>query len=232
MDWTRITKKDNYFTPVILLLGTQQEFESFLKTAPDRFVRGPASGGYAVGPVTSIDASVINLVGSSFEAIDFAADYSASLGTNKLDFSLAATWAYDMTVQTSLSAPPVQYAGVLTNAFSEGLGFEGGVEWKGNATVRYSGDNWSVGARARYFGPYYLNPLHSVIPAQGTNHIEAQTYFDVFGTLKLTRTIAARAGLSNFTNKTPPVDVGIFNGYSKISDSRLASYYLTLSKSF
>lgn len=238
-DWTRIIKRDNYFNPAgILLVGTptpqtQATFEDFLNAYPDRFVRStdPATfGSYSVGPITTIDGSMSNLAGSWVGAIDFAADYSTKFAGGALEFSLNATWLYDLTVQTTANSPRTQYAGVVGGAFFNGLDY-GGPSWKGNASIRYSNEIWSIGVRGNYFDAYWLNSDHTVVAQRNSATVPAQAYFDVFGSYRILKNTEINAGVRNVFNKAPPFD-GVNGLYSPFGDPRGGTYYLTISQKF
>lgn len=236
VDWTKIIKRDNYYDAAGLLTASftsgaagQALFNSFLAEHPERFTRGAPSGGYSVGPITFVDASVVNLTGSKVGAIDFAADYSSKLGGGTLDFSFSATWLYQFEVQVTGSSPVTKWTGVASGPFFGATGADGGPEWKANTTLRYSTDRWSLGARAHYFSGYWLDPTHSYVATLG-NSVPAQTFFDLFGSYKILRNTELSAGARNVFNRMPTYDPNAL--YSGFGDPRGASYYVTLSQKF
>lgn len=236
VDWTRIEKRNVFFNAHSLLtnaLGSDSQamFEDFLRNHPERFVRGPASGGFSVGPITAIDASMVNLSLGLVETVDFALAYSRPLWGGTLDFSADATWLRDLSVQQSDSAPILQWAGVA-NAGFQSQGGTGGVEWKGNSQVRWSDDRLTIGLRARYFGGYLLDRNRVPNPDQLVSEIPSQTYYDLFGTYALREDVDIRFGVDNILNTRPPLDVSTAAYYSRFGDPRRANYTVSLTKRF
>ncbi len=238
IDWTRIDKKDIYFQPLGLLAPTvltpdaQAAFNDFLNAHPERFTRGPASGGFAVGPITGIDASLANLTGGRVETVDFALDYRHSLWGGELVLGSNATWLRELSIQQSESTPTIDWAGVVSGLFQGGVGGAGGVDWKGNAQAVWSNDKFSFGWRARFFNKYHLNSTHTVDPTQGAASIPSQIYYDLFGSWAVREDTDVRWGVNNVLNTKPPVDVGTTTMYSRFGDPRLANFYLSLTKRF
>lgn len=238
VDWTRITKRDNYFDPSQLLFpgftpGGQAAFDSFLTRYPDRVTRAAPSDGFAVGRITSIDASIANLVGSESESIDFVASYTRSLFGGDLNFDASATYVSKLELQEVPQGPTIDYAGVISDDF---LGLRAGfgtMKWKGAARVQWTGEKISLAWQARYFDSYFVNADRSVSLNQGSATIGSQIYHDLSGSYIFGHGVTLRAGVNNVFNMRPPVD-SVFASriYSTFGDPRLANYYLTLVKSF
>lgn len=238
-DWTRIKKRDLYYSATPLLLGLfspnptsgQAGFEEFLAFFPERFVRGPASGGFAVGPITSIDISTVNLVSADVEAVDFNADYARDLWGGSLQLSGNATLLLTQRVRVLPSLPVIDTVGVGSANFTAGGTDNGSLEWKGNASVRWSNERFSVGWAGRYFDGYFVNANRSFAPAQGSAKIPSQFYQDVFGTYTIADGFTARAGINNIFNKRGPVvtNTGFRSPYS---DPRLRNFYVSVGKAF
>jgi outer membrane receptor protein involved in Fe transport len=238
LDWTRTEKQDNYFDPRTVLnpaLGApdgQALFETFLREHPDRFVRGPASGGFDVGPIIAADMSIANLAGSNVEAWDVSVEYSHGLFGGRLDLRAEATHLTELSVQLSEANPLIDWAGVITGFFAGGFGETGGLTWKGNSTVAWTNDTWSVGWRTRYFGDYYMRQDRTVQPLQGAASVPSQTYHDLFATWEVRPDVDLRVGVNNVFDTVPPVDVSTTNYYSRFGDPRLRNFYMTLSRRF
>lgn len=238
IDWTRIEKRDNYFSPSTVLnpsVGNsegQALFEAFLRQHPERFTRGPASGGFAVGPIIAADMSIANLAGSNVEAWDFAFEYSHDLFGGRLDLKADATYLSELSVQLSEETSLMDWAGVVTGIFAGGFGSTGGLTWKGNSTVAWTNDTWSVGWRTRFFNDYYLRQDRSVQPLQGQDRVPSQIYHDLFATWALRSDVDLRVGVNNVLDASPPVDVSTGTLYSRFGDPRLRNFYLALTKRF
>jgi len=239
VDWTHIVQTDNYFSPTLVLQGqptptTQAAFNAFLAAHPERFTRGAASNGFSVGPITAIDASIGNILGSKTDAIDFGASYQLAFpGSGTLDLSAKATYMKSLLVQFAPGVAPTQFAGSVSQGFSVG-GDNGGVRWKGNLGAVWSTSNWSLGARARFFGSYYQDPDHSFqVSGQGSLTVPKQIYFDLYGSYKLPYDAELRLTANNVFSHEPPFDANNTSGYySRLGDSRLAYYTLSISKKF
>ncbi len=237
-DWTRIDKKDVFFSPLnVLLAGNtaegQAQFEDFLRQYPDRISRGPASGGFAVGPITSIDASYINFNSARIDAWDFQASYTHDFGrAGNLSINASASHLQNLLVKVSESSTPQQFAGVLSAAFQDNTSSAGGLDWKGNASIVWSTDNWSIGWRSRYFSSFWLQASHAVVAAQGSAKIPSQSYHDLFGSVRVLKSTELRFGINNIFNKAPPTDVSNARFYSLLGDPRKANYYLSISQKF
>ncbi|WP_161963777.1 TonB-dependent receptor domain-containing protein [Xanthomonas arboricola] len=238
LDWTRITKRDNYYDPLELLTPdgdpqVQRSFESFLGRYPGRVTRGPASDGYAVGPIETIDASLANLVGSASESYDLAASYSHDLFGGQIGVGLNATYVDSLTQQKVPGGANTNYAGVIGADFLSRLSGIGGLRWKGSGRVEWTGTHLGLSWQARYFDSYHLNETRTVEFSQGAAKIPKQIYHDVSGSYAFADGTTLRLGINNVLNKRPPVDsVSPARYYSTFGDPRLASYYLTLIKSF
>lgn len=236
LDYTLIRKRQNIADPSALLItyGTaegQAAFENFLALFPDRVTRGAASSGFAVGPITTVDVSQINLGGTLFEALDFALTYARPLFGGRIDVQSDATYSIRSELQVYPGGPFTDFSGVVsTSGEANSVSFGAGVlRWRGVGSVRWSNDRWSIGWRGRYFDGYYLNVAHTVSTNNGTNRVPSQFYQDIFGTYRIDKTVDLRGGVSNFLDRKPPYVSG---DYSHYGDPRLANFYLTLTKQF
>ena len=240
VDWSRITENNVYFQPAQLLTqgntaSGQQAFDDFLAAHPERFVRStdPTTfGAYGVGPILSIDASTANLSRYRSEAVEFAVNYDHALAGGQISVVASATWLRDLVLQTTPSAAPTDATDVIDNGFLGALGGFGGIAWKGNGTVVYSRQRWSLGARVRYFGHYYLSAARTVNALQGSATIPAQAYVDLFGTFKITSKTELRAGVNDILDKSPPINATDSRFYSYFGDPRRANFYLSINRKF
>ncbi|HSI20002.1 MAG TPA: TonB-dependent receptor [Sphingomonas sp.] len=240
VDWSLIIQNNIYFQPESLLSagtspGGQQAFNDFLAAYPGRFPRdtNPATfGSFGVGPILSADVTTANLLRGRSEAVDFAVSYDTKLGKGVLSLQGAATWLRDLTFQNTPLAAPVNTAGVADNGFLSSFGGYGGLSWKGNGSILYTADRWSLGARARYFGAYWLNAAHTVVALQGAAKIPAQAYVDLYGSFKITPKTEFRAGVNNVFDHAPPINSTSPIFYSMYGDPRRANFYLSINRKF
>jgi len=239
VDFTRIAQKNNYFSPSSLLESpltpsVQAEFDAFLAANPARFTRGPASGGYTVGPITAIDASIANLTSSTTEALDYAFDYPWRLpgGWGQIKIEGRATYILDLDLQVAPGAAPVRLAGVGGGGLALATNLNG-VRWKGNFGPTWTYGKLTAGARLRYIGPYYLDPNHSYIaPGQGSSQVRSQVYIDGFISYEILHNTTLRFTANNLFDWAPPFDVTNRFLYSSLGDPRLGSYLVSIRKSF
>ena len=240
VDWSKITMRNLYFQPEILLFGGptggyQDAFEDFLAIFPERFVRStdPSTfGPYSVGPIISADVSTANLLKRDAEAVDFAVNYDTSFLGGNLSLYGQATWIRSLKIQTFFGTPTEELAGVIGNDFLSSLSGNGSLRWKGNAQAVYSADKWSLGLRGRYFDSYWLRSDHAVVPEQGGAKIRSQIYFDLFGSYQITPKTEIRAVLNNVFDRSPPINSSMPQFYSYQGDPRRANFNLTLVQKF
>ncbi len=235
-DWTRIRKKDIYFNPLLLGLpfsNSQGSFEEFLRANPDRAIRAPASDGFAVGKITSLDLSLVNLNSLKTDAYDFTLNYDTVALGGFLSLSGRATYVDSLAIQAFGDDPEIDYAGVVATQFASTGGGSGALRWRGNVSAQWSRDALTVGWQARYLDGYYLNTGRTVDLNQGSARVASQTYHDLNLTYRFPFNATLRFGINNVLNKRPPFDATsepLY--YSPYSDPRLRSFYLGMTKSF
>jgi outer membrane receptor protein involved in Fe transport len=122
---------------------------------------------------------------------------------------------------------------------------------KANAGVTWKYRRWTVDWTARYFDTYQVadptNPASAaVILSQGNaGRVPSQVYHDFFASYRFSsdssgsgaRWLAGtevQLGIKNVFNTKPPVDVSTnaYDYYSAYGGPRLATYYLSVKKSF
>ncbi len=236
-DWTRIAKRNNYADPDPLLYPStpaqQAAFDAFLARFPDRFARGPASDGFAVGRITTIDASLANLVGSTSETIDFAGSYTRPLFGGGITLDARATYVKELSLQDVPGVPNADYAGVITSEFVLLRGGFGAMRWKGAGSLQWTGDKLSLMWQTRFFDSYFVSLDRQVSVELGAAKIPSQIYHDISGSYSFDNGLRLRATVNNVFNKRPPLDTSNTSFlYSSFGDPRLANFQLTLSKSF
>ena len=227
-DYTRIRKKNNYALPTSLLF-TPETFAVFLELFPERITRGPASDGFAVGPITSVDASIINIAGTTVEAIDFAADYGFPLAGGTLDIAASATRTLESSSQIFPTSPVIDYVGVIPGFGTRAIFANGALKWRGTGSVNWSNERASIGWRGRYVDSYFLNLERVPVASQGSAKVRSQFEQDLFGSYRFDGDFTVRAGVNNLFNRRPPY---FDTGYSRFGDPRLRNFYVNLSKAF
>jgi iron complex outermembrane receptor protein len=256
VDWTHIVELNNYFAPPALLFQPltptgQAEFNAFMQEHPERFTRGAPSGGFSVGPITGIDATIANAIGAQTDALDVTAQYLWRFqGKGTLEFSSNATYIEDLKFQTAPGVAPQDFADVAGGGFevagssnalidaATSTADIGGLRLRGNAAVTWSTDRWAVGTRLRYYGPYYFDVNHGYAPpGQGASSVPSQTYVDLFCGYELRHDIGLRLVVNDLFNTAPPFDTSNYYSqfgdyYSRFGDPRMGSYYLSLTTKF
>jgi outer membrane receptor protein involved in Fe transport len=249
VDYTKVTKFDDIYTPAIAtLIQYSSQF-------PGRVVRsGPT------GPIVFIDDTYVNAPETYTSSYNIEVDYTlktASLGTWVFS-GIGNSWQhYD--IQSVVGGPFVEQLGnpaVSTTAVSGvtyGIG-AGLAKFKGNLSLSWSKGPFYAGWMMRYVGPYVYGSYYGFGgPAQyytGTagGWISGQIAHDVYlgyrmGKVTPTdawwkRTLAnttVRLGVNNIFDHMPPYEansLGFPLLYSTYGDIRLASYILSVKKSF
>jgi len=245
IDYTKISKTNNIISPSVAQLLAN---ESVL---PGRIVRGPNlptdQPGWA-GPITLIDQSNVNIARAEVEAYDVQLDFrheTARFGS--LDFFALATWQTHYKTQLLPSLLVVENVGIESSDFSSIP-----VKLKANAGLTWDYRDWTVGWNARYFDSYLVadptQALNAVtIKNQGNGgRVPSQVYHDLFMTYRfvslgrastasrLLSNTEVQLGVRNIFNTKPPFDAAsiLWGYYSILGDPRLASYYVSLKKSF
>lgn len=235
-DWTRIRKRNVYFDPAFLGFGgplNQQAFDLLLAAYPQRATRGAPSDGFSVGPITALDISLANLLGTSVEAIDFVINYEHALFGGTVNVLSRATYVDTLLVESFPGAPAQNYAGVVATGFASGTGANGSLRWSGSAAVNWTGGPVTFGWQGRYIDSYALNTARSPDPGQGSAYVKAQLYNDVNFSYRLDFGVTLTLAVNNVMNRRPPLDISARpNFYSPYADPRLRNFMLLVRKSF
>ncbi|MDB6095327.1 MAG: hypothetical protein JWM32_2889 [Verrucomicrobia bacterium] len=226
VDYTRIRKNDE----IDQILGLDaQSLGDLISYAPSRVTRGAPGGGYSVGPITAIDATLINVAQSKVDAYDIGIEYRRTTARGNLTVWSNATCQPQNWQQITKSLPPIENAGKLIS-----------LRWKGNAGVAWEAGSFSASGTARYFDGYALG-APNLIALQGSERIPSQAYFDVAGSYRWPSTGGPgrhpewnfTLGIKNIFNQRPPIDVSNTQGlYSYVGDPRGGVIYLKANVSF
>jgi outer membrane receptor protein involved in Fe transport len=231
VDYVWIHKTDNIATHPLGAQGIINDAALF----PGRVVRdtNPATfGSFGVGPILSVDNTLLNIAEAKFEAADVQLDYqlpTASFGT--FGFSLMGTRQVHAQSRLIESRPLVENVGVT---------FNNPPKYKANSSLTWSLRGWSAGWTSRYVDAYQVSTTAATILNQGGLMVAPQTYHDVSASYsfdhdaRLLSDLEVRLGVTNVFNKEPPYDAFFSGGfyYSPYGDPRLRTYNISLRKSF
>jgi iron complex outermembrane recepter protein len=209
---------------------------------PDRIVRGPLTDadvalGYTGGPVLELDARSMNFGSLESESIDLRVDWPLYVWGGRLRFYGDAT--YHMRNFHRV---------LLSQDFDHAGRFQGPLKWRANAGVEWSTADLTLGANVQYFGEYSIMFAGETAPTletmmQGSDHIEAQTYLDVYAGWRLPnlgidglRDVTLELGVNNVLDARPPRETTfgawITPSYSRYGDPRQRRFELVLSSRF
>lgn len=235
VDYVRIEKTDNISGISLLqLLALEDRF-------PDRVVRGPNLSGDPAGwagPVRLLDGSLINIARAEVEAIDMQLDWSRETANwGRFEVFAAATWQTHFKTRTFDDQPVIENVGFL----------ESPPKLKANLGATWQYRNWTLGWVARYFDAYRPYPsvfqqfpelIPDLLITQGSDRVEHQIYHDLTAQYQFDgrgwlgawgEGLSLQLGIRNVFDKAPPREL---ETYSTYGDPRMASYWLTLRKSF
>jgi iron complex outermembrane recepter protein len=227
-DWTRIEKEDaittlNSLSPV----GVAQ----LILFAPERITRGPNLPGDPPGipgPITAIDATMINIARADIEALDLALQYDwETQDWGNFSFEARATHVLRYESQVVESAPLVDNLDIPANG--------GPLDWRGSARLIWELGDLTAGVTTTWYDSYKLPNVSFVILNQGSDTIPSQSYTDVFVSYELNTPWSGgsgtqlQAGVNNVFDEEPPID---FGSYSNFGDPRLANFYISLRQAF
>jgi outer membrane receptor protein involved in Fe transport len=237
VDYSRIRKTDN-----IVELTAQQilDNEALLSNRVTRGEPLPGDPAGWAGPVTLLDASLINISRARVEAYDFALDYNFdAAGFGTIDFYLLGTLQTHYVTQVVPSLPEEENVGVTSNS---------PLKLKANAGVTWQRGPWTAGWISRYYDAYDVaaNPLSAgavIVANQGGLRVSDQIYHDLFASHRfiaepgsLLDGLQVQLSVKNIFDSTPPFDAGSANAspyyYSAFGDPRGATYYISLKKTF
>lgn len=246
-DYTQIEKIDNLTN----LFAAQPivDNEAFLAERVTRGANLPGDPAGWAGPITAVDARILNLAKAELEALDLDASYLLRTQTmGEFEFAAAATRTFHYKTQTTPLAAVVESVG--TNPATGAP-----LPWKGNASMSWRKGAWAAGWVTRYFDAYliYLSSSNAATKALNVTNqgnggwVDSQTFHDCWASYRFgpggsdgrgwknaaLGGLEITVGIKNVFNKEPALDARGVNSitYSQQGDARLAVYYITLKKS-
>ncbi len=146
-----------------------------------------------------------NLGEVNFEGIDIAAAYTMGVADGQLSVKVNGSHSLKKEVLTLPGDETTRYE--CTGIANDDNCTAPNTDWRHTLSANYAKDNWTVGAKWRYFGaPDY----------QGTNELaekelKAVSYLDLSGSYVVSETIELSAGARNVLDKEPPMVGGGMN---------------------
>ena len=215
---------------------------------PGRVVRAAPSAadvarGWA-GPITFIDDSLLNIAVAKTQAYDARLDYRLETETRGVFmFYALGTYTTEYKTQAIAGDPVIDNVGYTDQGPGNDV-----LRFKGGAGLTWSKRQWTLGWNARYLNSYLVYgaaayPLGAfdlsqrayLTQEQGGTRVPSQTYHDVFANYQSTskNPFFSRTnvlfGIKNLLNTKPPREGETYSAYG---DPRLASFYITVTKSF
>lgn len=238
VDYTIIKKANNIATLNAQVIVNNESLFS------DRVKRGLVAAGdpFGVGVITGVNTTTLNLFSTSLEAYDVALGYqktTATMGTFTLDALATVTPHYSQRI--TLGAPMLEYVGTPSSG--------GPLKLRSNLSAIWTYGRWSAGWTATYYDGYKVPqaPFTTATTAvlnNGGPTVASQMYHDVFvryrfgqastGLARMMNRTELLVGVRNVFNKAPAFDGTSLgnNFFSPFGDARMASYYITLKRSF
>jgi outer membrane receptor protein involved in Fe transport len=242
LDFTR-TEKTNVISTLSdqVILDNEDSF-------PGRITRGaklPTDPADWAGPIIALDGSMVNVGKFNIDTIDMQFDYTWQTERfGEFDWFAVGTWIGKYERQLAPTLPFTDQLGIGGSTANIAL------KYKANTGIRWRKDTWTGGWTLRYLDSYLVaNPAlassGNAIASQGNGgRIPSQTYQDVYlgyefglsdrdGVVgRIVDGLDVKIGIRNLFNRKPPFDYSMLNYYSYLGDPRLASYYVTVTKSF
>ncbi len=240
VDYTQIDKNDEIQIPgAQYLLDNEANF-------PGRITRGanlPGDQPGWAGPITSFDATAVNIARSKLEAYDVQLDYMLQTGRfGHFHWYAIATWQPHYTNQLRPDLETV-----------DRIGYTGGpLKLRGNAGLLWDLDAVTFGWNVQHYDSYYIytatageSSRQTAIFNQGSAVVPAQTYHDLHVNYRFDEAARFAGGLlantelsfgiQNLLDTSPPILASTSStsaGYSTYGDPRLRRYTISLRKSF
>ena len=146
-----------------------------------------------------------NLGEVNFEGIDIAAAYTMDVADGQLSVKLNGSHSLKKEVLTLPGDETTRYecTGIANDSNCTGPN----TDWRHTLSANYAKDNWTVGAKWRYFGA----PDYQGTNALAAKELKAVSYLDMSGSYVVSETIELSAGARNVLDKEPPMVGGGMN---------------------
>jgi iron complex outermembrane recepter protein len=192
----------------------------------------------APGQISYIATPTANLAQYTAQGVDLQLDWQAHLQDMSVDvpgsigISTIVSYLDKYELQNAPGQPLLDYAGTIGNnqlaPSGGGVGASSHPTWRSTFTVNYTNDKLNVGFRWRYIDA--MRSFTAVTGDTQTAGVPSVNYFDLTGTYKLSKALLLRAGITNLTDKAPPIYNGFVDGATY--DILQRSFFVGVSANF
>lgn len=146
------------------------------------------------GRIDNINKPTFNMGSLKTSGVDAQLDWQRDLAIGgNLAIGSVLSWVDTYQVQALAGGPTYDYAGHVGTL----------PHWKATSQVRYARGPASIGLRWRYIdGMHHASRVLN--PASTTPDIASVSYFDLFGSWRISDALSLRAGINNLLDKDPP----------------------------
>lgn len=244
VDFSRIRRDHDVIS---FLTGEILDHEDYW---PERVVRGPLTDadrakGYAVGPITFLDARAMNGGTLEVDALDIHGQWPLTVLGGRLQIYGDASY-HMRNLREGLFQPATERAGLM----------DGPLKWRANGGFEWLTDDLTIGVNVQYFDGYSLVTTGDILldggpspedldrkeRTQGALRIPSQTYVDLHASWRLPipdtsplREATLDFGIVNLLDAEPPRVSSLLTfgeGFSPYGDPRQRRFELALSSRF
>jgi iron complex outermembrane recepter protein len=172
------------------------------------------------GTTGYITSTNLNLGEENLEGVDIAAAYSMELAGGVVNFKLSASHLMKketLTLPGDESTREDCVGLISTSCYPS-------PEWRSNLSANYSKDDWSVGAKWRYFDGVTYDGTRDLIAS--ANMGKSQSYIDLNASYAVSENIEVSGTVRNLMDKEPPMVGGTLSSNA----NTVAGFYDTLGR--
>lgn len=230
LEYYRITQDDVIVAPSFSQAGFQQlvNNETFLPQFIGRDAPAPGDS-FGVGRINTLYLLPSNGAEGKTDGFDLSIDYryeTAGWGA----FSLS-------TVATLIESYTIRYPNSPVQDLLNQIGSQGPLRFRGNASLQWQKNAWTVGWQTQYFDSY--DQMAAFVTAQGGAEVPSQVYHSLFADYRtssdhwLLADLRIQAGVKNVFDSAPPFDAAYRPRFiSPFGDPRMRAYWVSLNKHF
>ena len=206
LDYWTIDLEDAISTISPLTIMTQCMEEG--NTALCNLINRGNAGTLWLGTSGYVSSTATNLGEVSFSGVDVSASYAMDVMDGTLNLKMIASKSLEEEVLTLPGDESTRFdcSGIANDTNCTGPN----MDYRHTISADYSQDDWSIGAKWRYFGEVsYPSDGADVLAAAGA--LDAVSYLDVSGSYTVSEMISLSAGARNLLDKEAPMVGGGLN---------------------